>query len=62
MSNYYFISGSRDNVGRKGSDHVTEAVYVGAVGARFERRGQMEYQDIVISRSQNVPGEKLPQT
>ena len=62
VSNYSFISGSRDNVGRKGSDHVTEAVYVGAVGARFERRGQMEYQDIVITRSQNIPGENKSQT
>lgn len=48
--------GSRDNVGRKDSNHVDEAIYVGAVGARFERKGKMEYQDIYISRNQNVPG------
>ena len=28
--------------------HVKEAVYVGVVGARFEKKGCMEYQDILL--------------
>jgi len=48
--------GGRDNIGRKQPNHIDEAVYVGAVGARFERKGKMEYQDIVISQNKNVPG------
>lgn len=43
-------SGSRDNIGREGHGwpHVKEAIYVGAVGARFEQPGYMEWQEIVI--------------
>lgn len=43
-------SGSRDNIGRigHGHPHVKDAVYVGAVGARFELPGFMEWQEIVI--------------
>merc|ERR1711892_636677 len=44
-------SGSRNNKGEKGryGSFITEAVYVAAVGARFEKPGRMDYQDIVIS-------------
>jgi hypothetical protein len=43
-----------------------KAVYVGAVGARFEResrpdgsgRGQMEWQEIAITKQQNTPGKR----
>jgi hypothetical protein len=54
-------SGSRHNVGRleHGVPHVEEAVYVGAVGARFEKAGVMEWQEMVIDPEQNVEGEKL---
>ena len=44
-------SGSRNNKGEKGryGSFIPEAVYVAAVGARFEKPGRMDYQDIVIS-------------
>jgi hypothetical protein len=43
-------SGNRFNNGMAGNDppHVKEAVYVGVVGARFEKKGCMEYQDILL--------------
>ena len=58
----YFFSGSRHNVGRlnDGGAHASKAVYIGAVGARFERRDpnpRMEWQEMVVSREQNVTGE-----
>jgi len=40
---------------------VTEAVYVGGVGARFEREGRMENQEMFISKKQNTPGRFLAQ-
>ena len=49
-------SGSRDNIGRLGlaGSYIKEAVYVGAVGARFEVPGRMEYQEVLVTPSQNV--------
>ena len=43
-------SGNRFNNGMAGNGppHVKEAVYVGVVGARFEKKGCMEYQDILL--------------
>ncbi len=35
---------------------MSKAVYVGAVGARFERRGKMEWQEMVITQKQNTKG------
>ena len=47
-------SGSRHNVGRLGErgTFTSEAVYVGAVGARFEVPGRMEYEDMIRDHSQ----------
>ena len=47
-------SGSRDNVGQPGQrgTFISEAVYVGAVGARFEVAGRMEYQDMIRDQQQ----------
>lgn len=58
-------SGSRHNVGRvgDGGEHVKDAVYVGAVGARFERKdpeARMEWQEILVTSEQNTLG-MLPQ-
>jgi Domain of unknown function (DUF4804) len=39
------------------NEHLVSAIYVGAVGARFERVGQMEWQDIVVTSNQNRLGE-----
>ena len=42
--------GSRNNRGRRtDSDHVRDAVYVGAVGARMEKVGVMELQECEIT-------------
>ena len=43
-------SGGRDNNGVPGPEgtFIKEAVYVGAVGARFEKRGKMDHEDCVI--------------
>ena len=48
-------SGAKDNIGRigHGGTHVKEAVYIGAVGARFEKPGFMDWQEIVIGSDQN---------
>eukprot|EP00092_Neocalanus_flemingeri_P027414 GFUD01029731.1.p1 GENE.GFUD01029731.1~~GFUD01029731.1.p1 ORF type:complete len:504 (-),score=136.68 GFUD01029731.1:143-1429(-) len=49
-------NGSRDNIGRPGPEgsFIEEAVYVAAVGARFEVEGRMEFQDIVVDKKQNT--------
>lgn len=49
-------TGSRNNIGRVNKDnHVDKAVYVGAVGARYERReGCMEFEETAISKEQNT--------
>ena len=33
---------------------LEKAIYVGAVGARFEKENVMEWQDIVITKTQNI--------
>merc|ERR1712059_102 len=49
-------SGGRDNVGRPALPDTfsEEAVYVAAVGARFEVKGRMERQDMVVTRDHNT--------
>ena len=47
-------NGSRDNIGRPGEDFLDTGVYVGAVGARFEIAGRMEYQDMLVTQNQNT--------
>jgi len=62
-------SGSRNNKGEKGGNgsFIPEAVYVAAVGARFEKPGKMDYQDIVVSKDkkdeifENYYKKKVPQ-
>ena len=51
-------SGSRHNVGRKGhgKEHVEKAVYVGAVGTRFEKPDFMEWQEMIVDKEQNTQG------
>ena len=48
-------SGSRDNVGRVGEPgtFIKEAVYVGAVGARFELPDRMEHQEVLVTPGQS---------
>ena len=56
-SHSHFINrGDRNNCGQQGTggDHEVEGVIVGQVGARFERFGQMDWQDCGVSREQNT--------
>ena len=47
-------NGSRDNIGEPGENFLDTGVYVGAVGARFEMAGRMEYQDMLVTENQNT--------
>jgi len=49
-------NGNRDNIGRPAQTgtFTEEAVYVAAVGARFEVAGRMEYQDMILDSQQNL--------
>ena len=53
---YFINNGSRDNQGRIDleSPHESEGIYVGAVGCRFEREGEMEWRYILVTKSQNT--------
>jgi len=52
--NHFINSGSRSNRGRKGGvPYIQRGVYVGLVGARFEKEGFMEQQFMAISPDQN---------
>jgi len=46
--------GDRFNKGKVTANHINEAIYVGAVGARLKRQGRMEYQEMVIDPKQNT--------
>lgn len=53
----FINSGSRNNMGRRdrSTNYVTDGIYVGSVGARFEREGQMEWAHMLITPEQNTP-------
>ena len=52
---YPINSGSRTNMAaKKCGTSLDKAIYVGAVGARFEKENVMEWQETVITDSQNV--------
>lgn len=53
---HFINSGGRGNQGspQKAGSFIPQGVYVGLVGARFERKGLMEWQHCVISASQNT--------
>jgi len=48
---YFINNGNRNNVGMKSKydDHEQLGVYVGLVGARFEKPGYMEWQHVVVT-------------
>lgn len=54
---HFINNGSRNNGGRPGAPGTYQrtGVYVGLVGARFERENLMEWQHMVITRTQNTP-------
>ena len=54
----FINAGQRGNLGRRGAEGAAferEGVYVGLVGARFERPGQMEYATMVLTPDQSLP-------
>ena len=54
---HFINSGARDNQAVPGTPGTFEprGIYVGLVGARFERTERMEWQHMVITRDQNQP-------
>lgn len=54
---HFINSGSRRNQGALGAKGTFErdGVYVGLVGARFERTGLMEWQHTLVTEHQNIP-------
>ncbi len=53
---FFINDGNRTNQGRKGTlgSYEKQGVYVGLVGARFEKPGFMEWQHIVVTPEQNT--------
>jgi hypothetical protein len=53
---YFINNGARDNKGMKGmpESYEQEGIYVGLVGARFEKPGYMEWQHMIITQQQNT--------
>lgn len=53
---FFINNGARDNKGIKGVEgsYEKEGVYVGLVGARFEKPGYMEWQHIIVTPAQNT--------
>jgi len=52
--NHFINTGSRNNQGRPSAGHIHRGVYVGLVGARFERKDVMEMQFMVVEETQNT--------
>jgi len=50
----FINDGSRSNIGHRREEHEEQGVFVGLVGARFERQGKMEWQHIMITERQNT--------
>jgi hypothetical protein len=57
---YFINNGARDNSGSKGAagSYENEGIYVGLVGARFEKPGYMEWRHIIVTPEQNQNTEK----
>lgn len=53
---YFINNGARDNKGINGADksYEEEGIYVGLVGARFEKPGLMEWQHMIATAEQNT--------
>jgi hypothetical protein len=54
----FINSGSRGNRGLREGDgnhrHIPQGIYVGSVGARFEKKGRMEWEHMVVTPDQNT--------
>jgi len=47
--------GNRRNQGREDDVHIEDAIYIGAVGARFAKKEQMDWKCIINTPEQNIP-------
>merc|ERR1719499_1812861 len=54
--NHFINTGARNNRGMPGGNHINRGVYIGLVGARFEKKGVMEMQFMAVDEEQNVAG------
>ncbi len=54
---HFINNGSKDNQGIKGEEgsYEKKGIYVGMVGARFEKPGYMEWRHMIVSPKQNTP-------
>lgn len=61
---HFINSGSRNNRAQSGIPNTFErsGVYIGLVGARFERPGKMEWEHMLITPEQNTPQNGYGQT
>jgi len=50
----FINNGSRHNAGQVGQSYEPNGVYVGQVGARFQKQGRMEYRFMMIDPEQNT--------
>eukprot|EP01084_Bolivina_argentea_P098032 176214_1 len=51
---HFINNGNRHNKGHKGDDtYPLEAIYMGLVGARFEKQYNMEYSLMIVAKDQN---------
>lgn len=53
-STFFINNGERDNCGLCAGVFEQEGIYVGVVGARFERKQRMEWEHMLITRDQNT--------
>lgn len=53
---HFINAGGRDNCGRRGApgSFIERGVYVGLIGARFERAERMEWQQLLVTAGQNT--------
>jgi hypothetical protein len=51
---YFINNGNRDNIGIPDTNHEETGIYIGVVGARFEKPKYMEYQHMIITNDQNT--------
>jgi len=56
VSTYFINDGNRNNKAQQGAygSYEQEGIYVGLVGARFEKEGLMEWQHMIVTPEQNT--------
>ena len=52
---YFINNGNRHNYGKIDAHHQDKGVQIAQVGARFEKRGLMEWRHMIVASEQNIP-------